>query len=140
MAWGGRSLALSERVCKAPLTLAFPPPRWTRLMPAEPPAEGAMSSGSGRRHALDAGSSVGRGPEAGDREFGESRVWAGHGLWDWPGWSGPAREPGRQLGFGAEGGGLELEWKGGSAPSAGTHEPAQRGWPRVVGAPACPGF
>ena len=44
-----------------------------------------------------------------ETEFGES--------WDWPGWSSPAREPGRQLGFGAEGGGLELEWKGDSAPS-----------------------
>ena len=77
MAWGGRSLALSERVCKAPLTLVFPPPRWTRAMPAEPPAEGAMSSGSGRRRALDAGNSVGRGPEAGDgvwRELGLAGV------------------------------------------------------------------
>lgn len=48
-------------------------------MPAEPPAEGAVSSGSGRRGALDAGNSVSQGPEAGDREFGESRVWVGHG-------------------------------------------------------------
>lgn len=70
------------------------------------------------RGALPVRNSVSQGPEAGDREFGESWVWVGRGRCG-PDQGGLAQQGacGRQVGFCAEGGGLQREWKGGSARS-----------------------
>ena len=74
-------MALSERVCEASLTLAVSTTLLDQGDAGPTPCLGSceLRFREMGRGALHAGNSVSQGPEAGDREFGESRVWVGHG-------------------------------------------------------------